>query len=371
MNASSSILLVDDDPMILHMGRTLLTRAGYRVRTAEDGPTAIAAIRKEDPGILVTDWMMPGMTGIDLCRTLREMEREMGRHIYTIMLTALGEPDRLVEAFDAGADDYLSKPFHAQELVARVGAGARLVALKQRLDHKERELQKRNAELEVAYQKLTQANQQLDRMALTDELTGLMNRRAAMKTAGQRWDEVSELGGSMSCVMMDLDHFKSVNDTWGHEVGDDVLRATAAVLKATTRSGETVFRLGGEEFLLFCPNAGSCHAINGAERIRRQIEDMCVMSGTTRIPVTLSLGVAERRPDMHSLKDLIRAADDALYFAKHSGRNRVATFEESIAATDEPSDEAAVGSTEATLEPGTSDAIEYVDPTSTDLRKAG
>lgn len=323
MNESSSILLVDDDPMILRMGSTLLTRAGYRVRTASSGEDAMQAIRDEYPGILVTDWMMPGMTGIDLCRALREMEREINRHVYTIMLTALGDPDNIVEAFDAGADDYLSKPIHSRELVARVGAGARLVTLKQRLNLKERELQYRNAELEVAYAELTKANERLDHMALTDELTDLPNRRAAMQTADARWEEVTRHGGPLACVMMDLDHFKSINDTWGHEVGDEVLRQTAAVLRRTTRGGERVFRFGGEEFLLLCPNSGSEAAIVGAERIRSAIESMEVLVDGERLDVTMSLGVADRTPDMESFNDLLKAADEALYRAKHAGRNRV------------------------------------------------
>jgi diguanylate cyclase (GGDEF)-like protein len=318
----NSLLLVDDDPMIRRMGQTLLQKAGYDVRVAGDGAEALELIREDPPDIVLTDWLMPNLDGIGLCRAIREAEDIVGR-IYVVILTAQSQPERLVEAFDAGADDYLGKPFHRSELVARIGAGSRMVALKQDVQRKEVELHRRNAELELAYQELSRANRRLDAMATTDELTGLQNRRSAMTAIERRWEEVSRHGGMMSFVMMDIDHFKNFNDTWGHDVGDLVLREVAGTLSRCSRATEDVFRLGGEEFLLFCHSSSAHDASVVSERIRRTLEHTEIVTGTTPLKVTISLGVADRQPWMTLPNELFKAADEALYAAKHAGRNRV------------------------------------------------
>lgn len=318
----NTLLLVDDDPMIRRMGQTLLQKAGYDVRVASDGIEALDLIRHDPPDIVLTDWLMPELDGIGLCRAIREAEDIVGR-IYVVMLTAQSQPERLVEAFDAGADDYLGKPFHRSELVARIGAGSRLVALKQDVQRKEVELHRRNAELEIAYQELSRANLRLDAMATTDELTGLKNRRSAMTAVERRWEEVSRHGGKMAFVMMDIDHFKKFNDTWGHDVGDLVLREVSATLSDCSRASEDVFRLGGEEFLLFCHSSSAHDASVVSERIRHAVEITEIMAGTNPLNVNISLGVAERQPWMTSPNELFKAADEALYAAKHAGRNCV------------------------------------------------
>jgi len=317
-----TLLLVDDDPLIRRMGEALLSRAGYDVRIASDGARALEMVRADPPDLVVTDWLMPELNGLELCRAIREAEEVIGR-VYVIVLTAQSQPERLVEAFDAGADDYVAKPFHRSELVARVGAGARLMRLKADLHRNEVELHRRNAELEIAYQELSRANRRLDAMATTDDLTGLQNRRSAMTAVERRWEEVRRHGGMMSFVMMDIDHFKSFNDRFGHDVGDRVLQRVADVLSRTSRATEDVFRLGGEEFLLFCHSSSAHDASVVAERIRRAVADTEIRAGDTPLRVTISLGVADRQPWMASPNELFKAADEALYAAKKIGRNRV------------------------------------------------
>lgn len=319
---SHTLLLVDDDPMIRRMGQTLLAKAGYDVRVATNGREALEMVRQDPPDIVLTDWLMPEINGLELCRAIREAEDLIGR-VYIIMLTAQAQPERLVEAFDAGADDYLAKPFHRSELVARVGSGGRMVALKADVHRKEIELHRRNAELEVAYKDLSLANRRLDAMATTDELTGLQNRRSAMTAIERRWHELARAGGTMSFVMMDIDHFKQFNDTWGHAVGDDVLKEVARVLSENSRATEDVFRLGGEEFLLFCHNSTAADAAVAAERVRLAIEATEVAHGEKPLKVTISLGVADRQPWMSGYHELFIAADEALYAAKDAGRNQV------------------------------------------------
>ncbi len=319
---SHTLLLVDDDPLIRRMGEALLTKAGYDVRTAENGREALDMVRADPPDVVVTDWLMPELDGLELCRAIRQAEDIIGR-VYVIVLTAQSQPERLVEAFDAGADDYLGKPFHRSELVARIGAGARLVRLKADLHRKEVELHRRNAELEIAYQQLSRANRRLDAMATTDDLTGLQNRRSAMTAVERRWEEVKRQGGAMSFVMIDIDHFKSFNDRFGHDVGDLVLQRVAEVLQGNSRATEDVFRLGGEEFLLFCHGSSARDAAVAAERIRVAIAATEMQTGETPLQVTISLGVADRQPWMTSPNELFKAADEALYAAKEAGRDRV------------------------------------------------
>ena len=318
----SKLLIADDDPLIRRMVAETLRAADFVVFEAGNGREAIDAIEEHRPQLIITDWLMPQMDGLELTRALRRMQDDIG-WVYIVMLTALGDTERLVEAFEVGADDYLVKPFHPAELTARVRAGDRMVRLKMNLARQERELHRRNAQLEVAYHELTVANERLDEMATTDELTGLRNRRAAMTQIERRWDEVSRNGGAMSLVLIDIDHFKTFNDTYGHEIGDLVLKHTAQTLSSTTRSSEEVFRFGGEEFMLICTHATAQDAEIAAERLRSHVDEMRVHHNGQDMRVAVSLGVAERRPWMTELKELIKSADEALYAAKHGGRNQV------------------------------------------------
>ena len=316
-----SVLIVDDDPMALRLLAHHLTKEGYDVICAESGRDALELLRSERPSMVITDWMMPDVSGRDVCEAVRAGSDQS--FVYIIVLTAQSAIDRVVEAFDAGADDYLTKPFNQRELLARVRAGDRIVDLERRLANERTALEERNAELEDAHAQLQDVNRELDRMATTDALTGALNRRAAIRALEDAWASVQHLGESLSVVIFDIDHFKSINDTYGHDVGDEALCTIAKALNKVTRKVEDLYRIGGEEFLLICPKTTASEASNAAERMRDVVEHSVRLSGAPQHVVTMSVGVAEVCDGMTGYEELLRAADEALYSAKRSGRNRV------------------------------------------------
>ncbi len=316
------ILIVDDDPSALTLLERHLTKAGYEVATAGDGVEAMEFLRTNNAPIVITDWVMPKMDGLELCRTIRAHEGIL--FSYVIVVTAQQTADdRLVDAFDAGADDYLCKPYKAKELLARVRAGERLIRLQKEVDTRNREVHRYNAEVEIANSKLEAANEELNRMATTDDLTGLFNRREALSRLSDAWVFSERHGTSLACVALDIDRFKNCNDAYGHDAGDFVLKETAKVLLAAARRDEPVCRVGGEEFLIICSGSSAALAAIGAERLRRAVEENVIHCGDLTLRVTVSLGVAERTPEMKSLDELLQAADNAMYRAKDTGRNCV------------------------------------------------
>ena len=308
------ILVVDDDPSVLRMLTKYLGDAGYEVLTAANGVEALRLIHSKGCPLVITDWMMPEMDGLDLCRAIRASEG-IG-FAYVIMLTAQTDGDSLAKAFDAGADDFLTKPCKKQELLARLKAGVRALTSETKVATQQLAIHKTNAELETLNGKLRQ-------MATTDELTGLFNRREAMARLTDYWATASREGQPLSCMILDIDHFKRCNDTYGHDVGDAVLRNTAHALEQYTRAGETVFRIGGEEFLVLCPGSMAETAAVGAERLRAAVEASRTETSRMSLGVTISVGVAERGDRTGKADDLLRLADEALYEAKRNGRNRV------------------------------------------------
>ncbi len=321
------VLIVDDDPSVLALLRRYLTIGGYEVISAENGAEALRIVLADAPPIVITDWSMPEMDGVELTRALRTHEG-IG-YIYVIVLTAHTEEDRLVAAFDAGADDYLAKPVKPKELLARLRAGRRINDLQSALDRRTREVHLANARMAVASRELARANGKLTELATTDELTGLPNRREAMRRLGVHWASSSRHGGTLSCMVLDIDHFKQFNDTHGHAVGDRVLRGVATALRRAARMEEAVCRIGGEEFLVLCPYTTVVQAQAAANRLRQAVESNCMRIGLTELRVTISVGVAERTDEMGAPDELVHAADEALYLAKRTGRNRVCMAEQS------------------------------------------
>ncbi len=349
------ILIVDDDPHSLKLLRTHLTGSGYGVLTAANGIEAMQILLAEGPPMIVTDWNMPEMDGLELCRNIRAHEGIS--FAYIIIVTAQSDENRIVEAFSAGADDYLPKPIKRKELLARVRAGSRIVQLQDDLDRRNRDLHRVNAEMALAHRKLHDANEKLRVMATTDELTGLVNRRAALERLRENWMSADRHDEPLACVMLDIDHFKNVNDTYGHAVGDVVLKETAEVLQSVTRIEEHVSRIGGEEFLLVCPKTSEDGAAMAAERLRRAVQSHTIKTDQQVLDVTVSLGVAERKPDLLTPDALLNAADRALYAAKRGGRNRVCLVSEceEEAKTDEPPADAPGDSPSPTPVPTTPD----------------
>jgi diguanylate cyclase (GGDEF)-like protein len=321
-----TVLVVDDDPVMVRLLEKHLTSVGYKVLKSDNGEDALRLVLSEGPCIVVTDWEMPGMDGLDLCRAVRSAEGVGIIHI--IMLTSYSEKHRVVEAFDAGADDYLSKPFDRGELLARIKAGTRVVDLEADLARRSLEIHKINAELTVL-------NNKLEKMATTDELTELSNRRHAMERLQEIWSTTQRYGQALSCVMLDVDHFKRVNDTYGHHVGDIVLHRIANILEKETRVGDLVSRHGGEEFLVICPNSNTEETCEMAERLRLMIEATSIATEHTSLNITVSMGVAERGELTLHEDELLKKADDALYLAKSNGRNRVEILDEESCHTSE------------------------------------
>jgi len=308
------ILIVDDEPSSRQMLKKFVSAAGYQPLSATNGKEALDIIRNEDVQLILTDWMMPEMNGIDLCRAVRSFEG-IG-FVYIIILAAHSDKERVIQAFEAGADDYLSKPFHRGELVVRVKACIRIIDLEANLEKKNRQILKVNAEMVVL-------NRKLQEMATTDELTGLSNRREAWTQLGNYWATAERHGNPLSCLMIDFDKFKSINDFYGHSVGDVVLRKTAELIKSNTRAGDIVFRIGGEELLILCPHSPASKIAILAERIRKAVEDNIITHDNQELGITISIGIAERSKVMSTPDHLLMMADKALYAAKNAGRNRV------------------------------------------------
>ena len=315
------VLVVDDDPATVQLLTGCLTEAGYDVLTARNGAEGLRILATDGAPVVIAERVAPEMDGLQLCRAIREHEGIP--FAYIMMVTVRSDEEALIEAFEAGVDDFLTKPVCRGELLARMRAAERVLRLHQDAERKRLEAHLANARQALTQQELEEANKTLNRMAITDELTGLLNRREAMARLEEYWGAAQRHGHPMACIALDIDHFKCFNDSHGHAVGDLVLKEVAGILRSTARRDERVCRVGGEEFLILCPHATEAQAANGAERIRQAIESHVVASGDLELNVTISSGVAQRTPETMSPDDLLRAADDALYSAKKAGRNRV------------------------------------------------
>lgn len=308
------ILLVDDDRAVLMVIKMLLDNLGHTVALARNGVEALTMVKDFMPQVIMTDWIMPQMDGIEFCKALRR--NPDWRNIYVFILTAQESTDRLVEAFEAGANDYMAKPINPKVLGARLSAGQRVVQLQEELEYERQLLHTFSSELAVS-------NQRLQQLALTDELTGLPNRRFANEHLERQWAMAQRNNSQLSCMMLDIDYFKGVNDTYGHKTGDDVLEQVASELQASVRKQDVVCRLGGEEFLVICPDVQATESYRYAERIREKIAAL-VFNSTSgkKFKLTVSIGAASKMPVMSNAEMLLQLADKRLYAAKESGRNR-------------------------------------------------
>lgn len=310
-----TILAADDEPITLLCLEKMLSAEHRTLLLAKDGVEALKLALEHRPQVLLTDWRMPGLSGIDLCKILRKTS--VTQHIYIIILTSNESDDELVQAFDAGADDYIIKPFTPKVLQARIASGERHIRSQQTISN-DREVIRRYAA------KLASTNRKLQNMAMTDFLTGLPNRRSALQRLKNLVAEVQRYGEPLSCLMIDIDHFKQINDTYGHDCGDSVLRQITKLFEEKARSYDMVSRWGGEEFLVISARSGAADTCQLAERLRRTVENYEFrISQELKIRLTVSIGVASWYPDFHDAGELIKSADQALYQAKAGGRNRV------------------------------------------------
>ena len=300
--STTRILVAEDETTFRHMLKTFLTKWGYQVVVASDGLEAWKVLQEEDrPRLALLDWMMPNMDGVEICRALREKKPEP--YIYLLLLTSRDQKQDVVEGMEAGADDYLIKPFDPQELRARIHAGERIIGLEDRL---------------------IRAQEALRELATHDPLTDLLNRRACLDALLAELSRAYRSGDPVCIVMADIDHFKRVNDTYGHLTGDEVLREVARRMQRSLRRYDTIGRFGGEEFLLVLPECSLEEGLKLAGRICHLVHSEPVKAKNEPIQVSISLGVTvANRLAPADFEALLGAADAALYRAKEAGRNRV------------------------------------------------
>ena len=305
-STKNRILVAEDDPVSRMILKSFLQKWGYEVAEAGDGAKALAALQGDNPPPLaVLDWMMPGLEGPEICREVRKNPDRT--YSYLLLLTARSEKEDVLKGLEAGADDYLTKPFDSQELKARLHVGQRILDLQRNL--------------------LT-ATEELRFRAAHDVLTGVGNRANILDTLKRERARQVREGGSFGVILGDIDHFKSVNDTYGHLVGDTVLKETAQRMKSCMRIYDSMGRYGGEEFLVVASTADLHGTASVAERIRTTMAEAPVLSDAGPIRVTMSLGYAvSTTSDPIEPKELLRCADEALYRAKANGRNRSECFE--------------------------------------------
>ena len=301
MLSSDHVLVVDDSAVHLKILEQTLSREFESVHTAQNGREALNIFEREKPALVITDCVMPEVGGLELCQRIRAAQSS---YVYIIMVTSIAETENVVKGLAAGADDYLTKPFHTEELLARVRVGMRLIDLHRQLEEK---------------------NRLLEHFAFTDSLTGLPNRRAIEAWAAHELPASLRHGFSFWVVLIDLDHFKRVNDAYGHDAGDRVLKGFADVLRSNTRSSDISGRIGGEEFLHVITHANETHVPMVVERTRARLNAHTFSFDGTVVTVSASFGVAgvDRSDTAPVFSELISRADRALYRAKQLGRNRV------------------------------------------------
>jgi len=299
VETTGRVLVADDDPIFRRILQTWLEKWGYRVSVVEDGTGAWDILQQEhSPELLILDWMMPGIEGIELCRRIREKQR--GLYQYILLVTAKDDRQDVVKGLEAGADDYLTKPFDKNELQARLRAGRRILTLQD---------------------DLIEAREQLRFRATHDGLTGIWNRTALLELLRSELERAVRTNGSTGVLMLDLDHFKKINDTYGHLVGDGVLKETVQRVDQVVRAYDFVGRYGGEEFIVVLPGCGKEQALQSAERIRAAVNSAPVRVAGSEIAVTVSIGATAATSEI-SEAQILANADAALYRAKNDGRNR-------------------------------------------------
>ncbi len=298
------VLIADDSVFYRKSLERLLKQWDYEVLLAGDGAEAWDILSQDGaPSLAIVDYMMPGMTGPEVCKAIRA--RKKGAYIYVILLSAKGEHEALLEGFEGGADDYLRKPFHELELRARLRVGERIIR---------------------AQRELLEMRERLQFQATHDAMTSLWNNAAIADILSREIKRAKRQGGTLSICLIDLDHFKLVNDTFGHSVGDEVLRTVASRMLHAIREYDSLGRYGGEEFLAVLPGCRASDALTTAERMRSAMCSQPLLTAPAPITVTGSFGICEWKPDL-GVPELLSRADEALYAAKRAGRNRLQLYD--------------------------------------------
>ncbi len=305
------ILVIEDSPTQAKSIVEMLEDTGFSAFWAEGGVQGLKMARIEEPDLILLDVMMDDMDGYSVCRWLKV--HEATKNIPVIMLTVKGEVEDRVEGLNVGADDYLPKPFNESELEARIYAALRSKMAREKL-------KKRNAELEEMFHKV-------EYMAMTDALTSLYNRRRFCDVLYREFASAKRYDNHLSCIMMDIDHFKNINDQYGHPAGDEVLKEIAMLLLSILREVDLAARYGGEEFSVLLPHTSKESAKVAADRIMNAIRRSKIDIGTQKFYITVSMGIASVEDiDSGDAEELIRCADAALYDAKKSGRDQIVIY---------------------------------------------
>ncbi|MGW8257209.1 MAG: diguanylate cyclase, partial [Thermoguttaceae bacterium] len=273
-----------------------LEKAEYIVQVATDGEQALRLIQTDCPDFLITDWEMPNMDGLELCNQVRRMN--LPHYIFIMFLTVKSASDEMLAGLEIGADEFLCKPVYQEEFLARLRAGSRVLELERRLSS----------------------------LAHIDPLTGLMTQRTFYDIAWKEWYRSQRNELPMSCVMLDIDYFKRINDLYGHAAGDVVLKRVAQILLRSTRRSDSVCRYGGEEFCVLLPETDESNAAAWAERVRQKIAALSIRTGQKDISVTASFGVSQRYEETQTPEALVDQADQALLCSKRNGRDRIIRF---------------------------------------------
>ena len=374
MSALNSVLVVEDSRFQAKLIQMLLQENGYAVRVARNGQEGLDAVRQERPSIIVSDIVMPVMDGFEMCRSIKSQDEL--KQIPVVLLTTQSKPQDVLRGLESGADSYVTKPYDekillstievtlssARRLLGNESAAECLLALEGELysinagrrqmvhfllsAYRDSFLQ--NQRLEEARKKLTVLNEQLEKMvgertrelqeevakrriaqeklrqlAITDGLTGVFNYRYFMELGRREFERVRRYGRHLSLIMVDIDHFKKTNDTYGHAVGDGALRVVAQICQKTVRNVDILARIGGEEFAVLLPETALEKAWLVAERLRLSLSRAVMRTKAGELRLTASLGVGAVEQETKDFEDLLRSVDSALYAAKRNGRNRV------------------------------------------------
>jgi diguanylate cyclase (GGDEF)-like protein len=303
------ILIADDDPISSRLLERTLVRLGHEVEVVSDGPDAVTALLRPDaPRMAILDWDMPGADGLVVCRVVRQ---RTGPYIYVILLTGRDSRDDIVKGLESGADDFLSKPFDALELRARLRSGGRVLDLEEGL---------------------LKAQEALRIQATSDDLTGLSNRRVVLEQLERELRRARHEKKPIAVAMADLDRFKEINDRHGHAAGDAVLRQVARCMQLELREYDCIGRYGGEEFFFVLPGCDDDAALIAMERVRARVAATPAHWEGILLPITVSVGIAWTQPQGLNAVALAQCADEALYRAKDRGRNRVEVRQRLVAA---------------------------------------
>lgn len=305
MGNDFSILIVDDDAVSRQLVERHLIKAGFTVACAANGKEALGLFDQHFFPIVLTDWMMPEIDGPELCRKIRKKKTD--GYVFIILITARDSKTDIVSGLESGADDYLTKPIDSAELVARINTGIRIL----NLEHS-----------------LKKANEEIKLLSITDPLTGCYNRSFLNERLPQELIRAQRYSHSLSVILADIDHFKRVNDSHGHQVGDEVLKIFSKTINSQIRTNiDWLVRYGGEEFLIVLPETGCAGAFAMTERLRRAIRDKTIETSKVQLRITASFGgsckTSQRDNRLFSMEEMINKADEQLYRSKSDGRDCV------------------------------------------------